>query len=79
MLTVNILTCAASYLPAKVSVVHVTHKQRLGGESIGLDVDIRSGHLTKEDGYIMLTRHFSKRGLVHPGNNKNTLQLPHSE
>lgn len=33
------------YLPAEVSVVHVTHKQRLGGESVRLDVHVRSGHL----------------------------------
>lgn len=33
------------YLPAEVSVVHVAHKQRLGGESVRLDVHIRSGHL----------------------------------
>lgn len=36
-----------SYLPAEVSVVHVTHKQRLSGESVWLDVHICSRHLGK--------------------------------
>lgn len=45
---------AASYLPAEVSVVHVTHKQRLGGESVGLDIDISSGHLARKTIYSML-------------------------
>lgn len=35
------------YLPAEVSVVHVAHKQRLGGEGVGLDVHVCSGHLTQ--------------------------------
>lgn len=39
---------SASYLPAQISVVHVTHKQRLGGESVGLDVHICSGHLARK-------------------------------
>ena len=35
-------------LPAQVSVVHVTHKQRLGGESVRLDVYVCSGHLEEK-------------------------------
>ena len=35
-------------LPAEVSVVHVTHEQRLGGESVRLDVNICSGHLMRK-------------------------------
>ena len=38
----------ASYLPAEVPVVHVTHKQRLGGEGVRLDLDIRTGDLVDE-------------------------------
>ena len=34
-----------SYLPAKVLVVHMSNKQGLGGESIGLDIYISSGDL----------------------------------
>jgi len=34
-----------NHLPAQVAVVHVSHIQRLGGERIGLDVDIGSGDL----------------------------------
>lgn len=41
------------YLPAEISVVHVTHKQRLGGESVRLNVDVCSGHLTRKIIYIM--------------------------
>ena len=32
-------------LPSEVLVVHVTDKERLGGESVGLNVDIRSSDL----------------------------------
>lgn len=41
------ISAAASHLPAEISVVHVTHKQRLCGEGVRLDVHIGSGHLTK--------------------------------
>lgn len=43
---VKLRRAGSSHLPAEVSVVHVTHKQRLGGESVRLDVNIGSGHLT---------------------------------
>lgn len=39
-----------TYLPAEVSVVHVTHKQRLGGKSVWLDIHVCSRHL-KENSY----------------------------
>lgn len=38
-------TWGVHHLPAQVPVVHVTHKQRLGGEGVRLDVHVCSGHL----------------------------------
>lgn len=41
---------ASAHLPAQVLVIHVPHKQRLGGEGIGLDVHIRSRYLEQTTG-----------------------------
>lgn len=59
-----------SYLPAEISVVHVTHKQRLGGESVGLDVDICSGHLTRKT----QTQHVNGGGRPVAIQHKNSVQ-----
>lgn len=42
------LMSSAAHLPAEVSVVHVTHKQGLGGESVWLHVHICSCNLKRK-------------------------------
>lgn len=44
------LTTVVPYLPAEVSVVHVAHVERLGGEGVGLHLDVSSRHLIHEAG-----------------------------
>ena len=39
-----------SHLPPEILVVSVTHIQALGGEGVGLDLDIRTGDLIDEAG-----------------------------
>ena len=39
-----------SHLPSEILVVSVTHIQALGGEGVGLDLDIRTGDLIDEAG-----------------------------
>ena len=46
---INTEGAAAPHLPAQVSVVHVTHEQRLGGEGVRLHVHVGSGHLTTRE------------------------------
>ena len=41
-------TGGIDHLPAQVLVIHVSNEQRLGGESIGLDIDISTGNLVHE-------------------------------
>ena len=41
-------TKTVKYLPAKIFEVCVTHIERLGGEGIGLDINVCSGYLVDE-------------------------------